>query len=273
MFTQDETKEIINLYTNSFLSLNELSKYFNCSTYLIKKVLLLNDIRIRTRAEQTRCSNMKRALTCNNQYFSKIDSINKAWLLGFLMSDGTVRKERNEIKIGLSSIDREILEKIKEELKISRPILDYETNNGFNISQLAWTSFQQKQDLAFYGIVPNKTYLENHLPNFDKKYKLAYILGFLDGDGSISIDKENHLRIRFFSYRIELLEDIKNFLEETFNATSSLSKSNKRQFYELSFSTKYASNILKEMYDLNSLRLNRKYQKYLEWKTHETLTS
>lgn len=274
MFTQDEEKVIINLYTQDYSSLAELGRKYNCDTSSIKKILLSNNIQIRSRSEQTRYTNMKRKKSCDENYFSKIDSYNKAWLIGFLAADGTIRKNINEIKIGLSTIDREILEKIKKEVKIERDILDYETSNGFAVSELSWTSFQQKKDLSIYGVVNNKTYLENHLPSFDNdNYKLAYILGYFDGDGSISLTKENYLRFRLCSYRDEILKDIKNFFEKKYNASVVICKDSTRQMYELSVSTKYAKNIFEDMYNLGSLKLNRKYQKYLEYKSHETLTS
>jgi hypothetical protein len=43
--------------------------------------------------------------------------------------------------------------------------------------------------------------------------------------------------------------------------------------YELSISTTYAKSIFKDMYALNTLHLDRKYQKYLEYISQETLTS
>ena len=274
MFTQDEKNNIINRYSKNFDSLAELSRDYSCATQTIKKLLLENNIHIRSRGEQAKYTNMKRTKSCDDNYFSNINTYNKAWLLGFLASDGTIRKERNSIKIGLSAKDKEILEKIKEEVKIERDIKEYTTNNGFDIVELEWSSAKQKQDLAKYGIIPNKTYFENHLPNFDNdNLTLAYILGYFDGDGSISISKEGYLRFRLCCYRDEFLKDVDNFLKKKYNNTSSLSKDPNRQMYELSISTFYAKDIFKDMYALNSLHLNRKYQKYLEYKTQETLTS
>lgn len=274
MFTQNDKELIIKEYTENFESLAELSRRYNCTVGSIKKVLLENQVHIRTRFEQTKYSNMKRSFSCDNDYFSNIDSVNKAWLIGFLASDGTVGKERNSIKISLSAKDKEILEKIKEEVKIKRPIREYTTNNGFDVVALEWSSYQQKQDLKKYGVVPKKTYLENHLPNFDnEKYTLAYILGYFDGDGSISVSAENYLRFRLCCYRKELLEDIASFFEKKYGASFSLSKDKNRQMYELSISTKYAKEIFKDMYNLGSIHLDRKYQKYLEYLSHETSTS
>lgn len=274
MFTQNEIQEIINNYQNGE-SLSSLAKVNDCSTATIKKYLIQNNIHIRTRGEQTRLTNIKRAKYHNNaDYFSCIDKCSKAWLIGFLAADGTVRKDENSIKIGLSATDKEILEKIKEEIKADNPIKEYVTSQGFEVVQLEWSSPQHKKDLAKYGVVPNKTYLENHLPHFDNdNYTLAYLLGYFDGDGSISVSKDGYVRIRYCCYREEFLQDVANFFYKKYGATYSISKDKNRQLYELSISTKYAIKIFDDMYNLDSIHLNRKYQKYLEYKSHETLTS
>jgi intein-encoded DNA endonuclease-like protein len=272
--TTQEIEKIIKEYKNGE-SMNNCGKIMNCSPKKIKEVLTQNGIRIRSRAEQTRLSNMKRKKSVNDTYFDNIDTVNKAWILGFIASDGTVRKDVNAMKIGLSSIDREILEKIREEISIERQIIDYQTGNGFNVSELSWTSAQQKKALAKYGIVNNKTYLPMHLPNFENdNLKLAFILGYHDGDGSISIDKTGkYLRMRFCSYRDEILKDFQKFFEEKYFAKTSLCKDRTRQMYELSISTTFSKQIYKDMYSLNSLKLDRKYQKYLEYISQETTTS
>lgn len=275
MITQESEKKIIYDYTQEYDSLAELSRRYNITTASIKNILIKNNIHIRNRREQTHYTNTKRAKSCQTNYFSNIDTYTKAWLIGFLASDGTVRKDRNSIKIGLSAKDKEILEKIKVEVSIEREILEYTTANGFDIVELNWTSEQHKKDLAKFGVMPNKTYYETSLPTFENdNYTLAYILGYFDGDGSISISQQGYLRFRLCCYTKTLLQDIADFFERKYSATYSLSKDPSRQMYELFISTTYAKNIFEDMYALNTLRLDRKYQKYLEYKTiHEASTS
>ena len=275
MLTQEMTNKLIYDYTKEYESLAELSRRYSITTAAIKKILIENNIHIRDRREQTHFTNMKRAKTCDTHYFSNIDTYTKAWLIGFLASDGTIRKDTNSIKIGLSARDKEILEKIKEEVSIERNILEYTTSNGFDIVEIEWTSMQHKQDLAKYGVVPNKTYIENTLPHFDNdNYTLAYILGYFDGDGSISLSPQGYLRFRLCCYTEKFLQSIAIFFEKKYGATYSLSKDPSRQMYELSISTTYAKHIFDDMYSLNTLHLDRKYQKYLEYKAiHETSTS
>lgn len=264
-----ELQELKELYLQGY-SLNELGKKYNLCAQTIKKRLIEVGIPIRTRAQQNFYTNKKRKKSVNENYFKNIDTVNKAWVLGFLMADGSIRKDRNEIRINLSAVDTEILLKIKEELKIEAEVTTKETNQGFNVSSLYWTSEEQKKDLSKFGIVPKKTYLPLHLPNLSNKLKLAFILGYFDGDGCFTF-KDKYCKFRLVSHRDELLKEIANFLKEQYKCSYSLSKDN-RNLYELSISTTYAIPILNDMYSLNSIRLDRKYQKYLEYINHETTT-
>ena len=272
--TISEVNEIIADYQNN-LSIAEISRQRKLNKYFVKDILVNNGVSIRSRKEQNFLTNTARKKEVNDNYFSFIDTYNKAWLLGYLASDGSVAGKNNRIKIGIAESDKEILEKIRAEVNIERKIKNTKTSNGFLTAELEWSSYQQKQDLAKYEIVNNKTYLPLHLPDFenDDNKKLAFILGYFDGDGSISVSKDNYLRMRFCSYRIEILQDFANFFEKKYNAKYSLSKDHKREMYELSISTTYAKLIFEDCYNLNTICLERKHKKYLEYKNHETTTT
>lgn len=254
-------QDLINEY-NLGASMAQLSRKYNITAYKVKKILEENNIHIRNRTEQNRISNAQRANSVNNNYFSNIVTVNQAWLLGFIAADGWIEKDRNRINLELSSIDKEILEKIKNEVEIENGILERETNKGFSIVRLSWTSKIQKDSLAHYGIVHNKTYKKMNLPIFENEsLTYAFILGYFDGDGSISIDN-NYCRFRICAHRPELLQDIYNFL----NKNGTLNQDS-RGLWELNISTTYSVPLFEKLYSLNSLHLARKYNKFLEYKT------
>ena len=91
-------QEIISAYEKG-ASLNSLSLQTGLSTYKIKKLLQDNQIKIRTRFEQTVFTNMARGKKINHNYFDELNNEN-VYYLGFLAADGCVRPDRNEIKIG-----------------------------------------------------------------------------------------------------------------------------------------------------------------------------
>ena len=262
-----DIQNIMKLYQEG-KSLSFIANKYNTCGAKIKKILLENNITIRTRAEQNKITNQERGKKVNHNYFDNIDTVQKAWLLGFLAADGSVAEHRNRIKIDLSSIDRTILEKIKNEIEAERDILDYETNQGFQISELSWSSENQKNKLAQYKIVPNKTYKGLTLPKFgNKEYQLAYMLGYYDGDGCFKNDGAT-CRIEICSYDSNILKDFSNLIKEVFFIHKDIYKDkNRDNYYTLTYSTKDATQILNLMYKImsNGFYLQRKYDKYQKW--------
>ena len=261
------TQEIIYLYQEEGYGLSKLKEKFNYSTDKIKKILSDNNVHIRTRGEQARLTNQQRGKKVNHNFFNCIDTNEKAWLLGFLAADGSVASDRNRIKVGLSSVDREILEKIKNIIGSEKNILDYETNQGFGVSELSWSSAKHKEQLKKYNIVPNKTYKEMHLPEFDGDLdkQLSFILGYFDGDGCFR-DDDQYCRLEVCSYRPELLQDFADILEKFTGSKKQVYNSKSRKnYYTLTYSTNDAMKFLDYIYNKNSLFLKRKYDKYQKW--------
>lgn len=260
-------QDIINLY-NEGKSLSFIANKYNTYGAKIKKILIANNITIRTRAEQNKITNQARGKKVNHNYFDKIDNPQKAWLLGFIAADGSISSNRNQIKIGLSSVDREILEQIQKELNSEREIIDYETNQGFKISELTWSSENQKKQLVKYDIVPNKTYKGMFLPKFENiNYQLAYMLGYYDGDGCFKNDGA-YCRMEICSYDIHILEDFSNLIQNTLSISKSVYKDkNRKNYYTLTYSTKNAIQILDYLYEVmkDGFYLQRKYDKYQKW--------
>lgn len=272
--TVDE-KDICHSYLNGEYLKDIAEKYGYSTTYTVKQILLRNNIPLRTQSQNTGLRNHKNAKKKNLKYFDK-ENHNMAWLLGFLAADGCIYQNKNEVKIGLSSVDREILEKIKQELEIENKICDYETNNGFLVSELRWTSVEHKQKLAEYGIIPNKTFCLGLPTKLDKKYWIDYIRGYFDGDGSISLIKNgNALRWQVCSATPEILKWIVDVLYEEYNIpkVNIQEWQRKNKLYAIQYSTSSTLKIYNILYN-GSLCLNRKYNHYTELvndkKFHET---
>lgn len=238
-------------------SISAIAKEENISNRKVKHFLLENGCQLRTRSQQNILSNQARAKSVNDSYFSVIDSPEKAWLLGFLAADGSVDRKRNRIKIGLSSIDEEILIKIKKELEIEKDIYSTITSKGFSVSELTWSSFQMKKDLAKFGIIPNKTYLNSlSMKSIPEELKPSYILGYYDGDGSLRKDG----RLEICSYTNSLLLEIASYLNNRFGQKVKVYKDRSREnYYTITYSYKPAKEILSFLYGQNpNLFLKRK---------------
>ena len=219
--SQEVIDKIIYDYTINKYGLIKTGKNNGVGERIVRRVLLENKIHIRSRSEAAIVSNIqRRQFNVDDNYFSTENS-NMAYLLGFLASDGTVDKKNNRIKIGLSSIDKEFLVKIKEELKYEGDILNYITSNGFSVSELTFTSQQIKKDLARYNIVPNKTFTFKFPKNLNKKYWIDFIRGYFDGDGSVSTAGNNAIRWQICSATKNVLETIVDFFYEEYHIKKS----------------------------------------------------
>ena len=265
--SQEVIDKIIYDYTINKYGLIKTGKNNGVGERIVRKILLENKIHIRSRSEAAIVSNIqRRQFNVDDNYFSTENS-NMAYLLGFLASDGTVDKKNNRIKIGLSSIDKEFLVKIKEELKYEGDILNYITSNGFSVSELTFTSQQIKKDLARYNIVPNKTFTFKFPKNLSKKYWIDFIRGYFDGDGSVSTAGNNAIRWQICSATKNVLETIVDFFYEEYHIkkVSILEQPRKNNtLYYFQYSTNATKEIFSILYKKNSLKLPRKYLKFKE---------
>lgn len=265
MFTEQEQKVILKEYVENKRGLLFVSKQVKSTPETIKKFLREKNIHIRNFSEAATESNKNRALKKNEKYFQN-ENENMAWLLGFLASDGTIRKERNQIKIGLSKTDKEILEKIREELQLENEVKEYITEQGYECVTLQWTSEQHKNDLTKYSIIPEKTFQLKPPYSLNKKYWIDFIRGFFDGDGTINTNGHNGLRFSICSATKEILEWIITFLNENFQIPKVNILTDNRNQYPLYYFT-YSTNSTKKIFEIlystkSTLYLQRKKEKY-----------
>lgn len=247
-------------FYNEGNSMAKTAREFHSSPNTLKKLFKEQGVKIRGQKEQLILENIKRTKQIDHYFFNTLNQIN-SYYLGFFAADATVRKDRNEIKIGLSSIDKDFLIELKEYLKSEKEVKIYITNNGFECCEFCFSSAQIKQDLAKYNIVPNKTYKGLMLSLIPDEFKLSFIKGFFDGDGSFVYNKETkQCKVSFVSHTRDILEDIKNY----FNS-GNIYQDKRTGVYSLEFSTHPSIEIMNKFYNISTPCLKRKHQKYLDY--------
>lgn len=250
--------EIIKEYING-ASINSLAKQYNSTPYMIRKILIANDIKIRTAHEQTSISNLNRAIKVNDNYFSELNFEN-SYYLGFVAADGTVRKDSNEIKITICNEDESYLLEMINRMNYQGRLHYLEKTKAV---EYRFSSRQIKEDLAKYSIIPRKTYNGITIQNIPDKYKLAFIKGYYDGDGSVSINKNTkQVSVKIVSHTEEILKEFQEVIKQKCDIY--INTRDNHILYSLEFSTLPALDFLKELYSLNTPYLQRKYDKYLE---------
>lgn len=126
-------------------------------------------------------------------YFSKLTLENCYWG-GFLAADGNIEKNRPRIVLVLGEADKEHLLKFRDTLGVNTKIIpgQRETPHGYisKYNRLQFTSRAVVEDLRRnFNITPAKTFTLKP-PNITKtKQILAFIKGYIDGDGTVSTYK------------------------------------------------------------------------------------
>lgn len=135
----------------------------------------------------------------DDEYFSIINTSNKAYVLGFIASDGCIYRRKDSptkqgwISIAIHRDDTELLEAIALDMKCNKPIMKTKTKTT-EVATLSVVSDNLLSQLERIGIGQRKTWsmsIEFIMSNIPKEFHSDFIRGYFDGDGSIYIPKAN----------------------------------------------------------------------------------
>jgi hypothetical protein len=186
--TIEDEKKILELYKEGKTGV-EILKAFNFKFKTPKTIYdCIKRFGVKTR-EKWEYSNH------DHFYFSKIDSANKAYVLGLMLADGWIDTDRHTVAIQLTEDDAYIIEKIKEEWKttnkiincVRKPIVRKDTGKTYickPMKRISIGSPKMLEDLKNLGLKQNKS-LTITLPIIGEDYDGDLFRGIIDGDGSI----------------------------------------------------------------------------------------
>lgn len=126
--------------------------------------------------------------SCIENYFSEIDTQEKAYLLGLFVADGCVQ-HNSGYTFFFSSVDLELVEFFKIYLNATNPIRKRK-DGGY---EFVVNSKILLDSLSNYGIKERKS-LTSTFPKLDVKLQSHFIRGLFDGDGSVRLDKNKNGR-------------------------------------------------------------------------------
>ena len=139
-----------------------------------------------------------RKYSVNENFFTKINTEEKAYILGFVCADGHVTTDR--LCITVAKKDSDILYKIKKVLNSNHPIKEVErqnpysqsTNKVLSLATLMIGSVELVKPLIAMGLTSNKTYtLDGNIMKYIPRYLTRdFLRGYFDGDGNISFGKK-----------------------------------------------------------------------------------
>ena len=180
-------------------------------------------IKVKKRGQFTRKYNI------DETYFEKLDSPEKAQVMGVLLSDGTSSSFNKAISLRLEESDIEYLEKIRVLIGSDKPLYYSEGRNfqsplneklyiGNRTAILDITNKKIHSDCAKFGLIPRKTWLNIGAPKdflTTPELKRGFVLGVFNGDGCISWTRKNNVYDLSFAGSSNMTKDIYDFIKET----------------------------------------------------------
>jgi hypothetical protein len=194
--------KIVKAY-NSGAPLDRLGVMFCVDSSVIRRVLTNAGVEINGWGEHTRVYDI------NHEFFSKIDTEEKAYWLGFIYADGNVPQGVGSFSITLKDSDRMHLEKLKAALEYTGPIKTIERSTidkDFKYSKLEVFSNALATDLFSKGVVPAKSMIVAPPAGIPKALERHFIRGMWDGDGTISPPNSRGVCVALCSGSNQLLD-------------------------------------------------------------------
>lgn len=180
-----QENDVVEQYLNGE-SILSLSKRYNTNTHRIRKILNNNNIQRITQAKRNNPS-------LNEDYFEIINSNEKAYWLGWFLTDGCIEDSNDNLQLTIQKGDKHILEILEKDLGINNHI------HIFNKDYIRFSLGSKKirNSLVQYGIVPNKSHILSFPNNIPEEYEVALLRGMFEGDGGLTLG----VTTRYYKHR------------------------------------------------------------------------
>lgn len=194
----------------------------------------------------------------DDNFFKEIKTEEKAYILGWIASDGSIRKN-GEISIVIKDTDKEILEKMRDIVCKEIFVVDKKREDG-NRSSLRFCSKTMVKDVCkWLGIKPGKKFDKIKMPKISKSLKWHFIRGFFDGDGCVRKKiKGRHIDCTITTSSVFMRDSLEKFCN--------IKCSNNNKWKTISWYGDNAKKFLDKIYSFSTIFLERKHETYLSWK-------
>lgn len=193
----------------------------------------------------------------NHNFFTEIDSKEKAYCYGFIVGDGSVRpkhkKGNGSLNIGINSKDVDVLDKISEVMEFKRgPIIKDK------YCYVCMISNQIVEDLMNVGVIPNKSTKDIGDLFIPMTYLFHFLRGLMDSDGELRLINGQGRILSFYQGRNNknLILRVKKILSDLYNIEGSYD--DRGYSHRLRFSGINCSNLLKLLYTDATIYCDRK---------------
>lgn len=255
-----DVEKLCFLYQSENITIVDISKRFGITKTAVKGLLERRNITIRNDK-----SKLKRKYTLDESVFDIIDSQEKSYLLGLLFADGN-NDGHTEISIQLSEVDITILEKFREFFKTDRPLefISKKNNKQHNQYRLRINSRHICDKLTKYGCTKNKSLTLKFPTCIPSEFIHHFIRGYFDGDGCISINKNNYLQFSIVGTK-EFIGSVADIFIENISDLRIKIYFDKRGsgVYSLFVNGNSSIRVFDYLYNNSNIYIGRKYNKFL----------
>ena len=199
----------------------------------------------------------------DNYTFDKIDTKEKAYILGFLLANSAIN-EKNSVEISVALNDKEIVEYIAKILQCNI-IYDHTIDKKARRFPRARINKRISDILKFTG---GRLKEDRHYPRIRNDLEKYLIQGLFDSDGCLTFgrrkDKNRLWQKICFTSQLKILEGVQQYLIKNLNISTVLRPKSNEKCYILEFSNiSDVLTFLKHIYPNDSfIILKRKYLKY-----------
>ena len=272
--TEFNLEEAINLYNQGY-GTSYIAKVYKCSTNKVVCHFKKNNVQIRKLSEYI-LNPARKKYYLDDTFFDKIDSQEKAYILGFLYADGYNNTKRGVLVLTLQQRDEHILEDIKKHFT-NVPVKRYEhkssynSNKSFKKASLYIHSRKISDRLNELGCGNNKSFVLE-FPNY-LSFELIphFIRGYLDGDGCICLPKNGAVKVSLLSslsFIEEFIKVVYKYIGIQFVGTTHAKSKNIGEAY--CCNRNRCLKFLDWIYKDSTIHLHRKYNKYLKLQARGT---
>lgn len=263
-----DIKSVENKYFDNW-RIKDIAIFHKCSVPQIAKI-----IRLKIKSRRTLVYKWK----VDHSFFNKIDTEEKAYILGFLCADGCVSKNKNHVGISIQGRDLDVIEKLKFHLKSDVPIKHRIYKEKEYVS-IGISSKELCNDLKKWGCVPLKSSRLKWIDKIKDELLCHFVRGYCDGDGHVGFwfYKGKYLKSTVsFTSTEDFCTGLRNLFLSKLGITCYTSQRHKKirpnsnnRTIEIS-GNKQNLKILNWMYSGSSIFMNRKKKKFDEFiKTYE----
>lgn len=268
--SEEDKKEMVRLYVDCGHPSTKISKMFSCSYPSCLNAVKKAGLKPRDR------SHAAQRYKVNEKFFNKIDTEEKAYIVGFIVADGCLIN--GALNIVLKGSDYSHLHKILKAMSSTHPVkiskVKDKRKNFKNSCERCSVGIGNKiiyAALKTLGLTENKTFTIKPTEGISNEFLKDYWRGVIDGDGSIITCTENRWNSGRKYYRINYTGNVfmvygfRQFIRDKFNYEGYLveykSTNGKDFYYSINFSgIEKVRNICRFLYEDSNIYLDRKYE-------------